>query len=64
MALGHCLRGGKVDQVSSQSRHYTALWYADTSVIKVGMDLQERKRVARLRPLAIVTMGTLTPDAT
>jgi hypothetical protein len=32
---------------SSQSRHYTALWYADSSVIKVGMDLQERKIVAR-----------------
>ena len=32
---------------SSQSRHYTALWYADCSVIKIGMDLQERKIVAK-----------------
>jgi len=32
---------------SSQSRRYTALWYADCSVIKIGMDLQERKIVAK-----------------
>ena len=32
---------------TSQSRHYTALWYADCSVIKIGMDLQERKIVAK-----------------
>jgi hypothetical protein len=47
-----------------QSRHYTALWYADSSVIKVGMDLQERKSVTKLRPPAIPGMRAVTLNAT
>ena len=41
------LLGSRQGRPSSQSRHYTALWYADCSVIKIGMDLQERKIVSK-----------------
>jgi hypothetical protein len=44
-----------------QSRHYTALWYASTSVIKVEMDPQEcdSKNAAKLRPRVLAAMSVV-----
>jgi hypothetical protein len=44
-----------------QSRHYTALWYVSTSVIKVEMDPQEcdGKYAAKLRSRVVATVSVV-----